>query len=220
VDGLNSEGQSSPREEIVARSQETLRAVARTLESLGTGDLTFGGMPEDTARPAAPNEIRPVPNSGPAPSLDSGPSVEMEFAQEEFPNAILLAEVSRLHHIRSTLREVSSRSELVTTEMLIGLDRSLLLLKELKQAQRAVAGPEVVKEDPSEGALRSTTGEEAHDPNSGLHHEDRLNRLEGELHRLVRHLRSENVSSHRIGEVATVIAGIEERLLRTAEMDR
>ncbi|TVR67658.1 MAG: hypothetical protein EA422_00255 [Gemmatimonadales bacterium] len=216
---MSTDVRNPSREEVLADTHETLRAVARTLESLGTvGDLAPGSVLEDEA------DDRAEPSPGPAPTLGMGLQQEelrtplqrlALFLAESYGElagileglretrgVLQRAEVTRLQHMNATLQEVSSHTEMATTDMLDGLERSLALVDELEL---------ISIEAPDEGTVNGAQSNGAHPPATDP--EDTRDRLRDELHQIMQHLQFQDITSQRIGHASDVLADVEQRLV-------
>lgn len=224
---MSTDVRNPSREEVLADTHETLRAVARTLESLGTvGDLAPEAATEVVDGPTAPDP-------GPEPTMGMG--LEQEelrtplqrlalFLAESYGElagileglretrgVLQRAEVTRLQLMNATLQEVSSHTEVATTDMLDGLERSLALVDELELAQMAAPGGNPVNGGRVNGADPQAAGTDAGSPAADP--EDTRDRLRDELHQVMQHLQFQDITSQRIGHASDVLADVEQRLL-------
>jgi len=218
---MSTDVRNPSREEVLADTHETLRAVARTLESLGT----VGGLAPESVGATADDPA--APDAGPAPTLGIG--LEQEglrtplqrlalFLAESYGElagileglretrgVLKRAEVTRLQATNATLQEVTSHTEVATTDMLDGLERSLALVDELElvpaQAEAAKNGARTNGAEPHADASPAADPEETRD------------QLRDELHMIMQHLQFQDITSQRIGHASDVLADVEARLL-------
>lgn len=222
---MSTDVRNPSREEVLADTHETLRAVARTLESLGT----VGGLAPETA--GATVDEPAAPDAGPAPTLGIG--LEQEglrtplqrlalFLAESYGElagileglretrgVLKRAEVTRLQATNATLQEVTSHTEVATTDMLDGLERSLALVDELELVQPPESAAATVAR--ANGGAPSPDGTHAASPADDP--EETRDQLRDELHMIMQHLQFQDITSQRIGHASDVLADVEARLL-------
>jgi chemotaxis regulatin CheY-phosphate phosphatase CheZ len=127
---------SPTREEVMADTQETLRAVARALDALGPtpdrGDNGLAAGPLDA--------MNPLQRLARFLAESYGELAEILEGLRETRGLFRKAEMHRLQHTHITLQEVTSQTEMATTGMLDGLERCLGLVDTLESP--AVEGEE------------------------------------------------------------------------------
>lgn len=121
---------SPTREEVMADTQETLRAVARALDALGP-------LPEKEGNGAAAlpfDAMNPLQRLARFLAESYGELAEILEGLRETRGLFRKAEMHRLQHTHITLQEVTSQTEMATTGMLDGLERCLGLVDALEAA--------------------------------------------------------------------------------------
>ena len=109
------------------------------------------------------------------------------------------AAMDRLQHTNQKLQEVSSATELATTGMLDGLERSLDLVNRLHDGESEQPEAESTADD-----LRVNN--------------DVRDELRDELHQLITLLQFQDITAQQLGYASGVLTDIEERLVRIAQV--
>ena len=188
-------------------SEATLRQVEGVLTDFRGDAEEPKEMPKDTQ--AARNKVMEVlaaVGDRPAGLRDLVDILEAAYGEvmmivESLRESRGLLEQQAMERLSSThqrLAEVSSATEMAATGMLDGLDRSLVLVDHLEDADNVENGTEDADGERGSSEIR--------------------NELRDELHQLIGLLQFQDITSQQLGYATGVLKDIEERMLRIAQV--
>ncbi|TVR49959.1 MAG: hypothetical protein EA421_17715 [Gemmatimonadales bacterium] len=122
------------RDELLADTEETLRAVARAL-----GTVDAGGAPAVPSR----EPLTPIGSLARFLAESYGELARIMEGLRETRGLFRQAEVEQLKTTHMALQEVTSQTEMATTDMLDGLERSLELVDRIAESGPVDGGEEV-----------------------------------------------------------------------------
>lgn len=202
---MNPELAAPTRDEVMADTQETLRAVARALDALGPVEPSPAVLAE-----ASMAAVNPLHRLARFLSESYGELAEILEGLRETRGLFRKAEMHRLQHTHQTLQEVTSQTEMATTGMLDGLERCLALVDQLEgPSWGSGSGTAVVPPSTDPGEVGRASGGTG--PDAGA---DPRELLRDEIHQVMQHLQFQDITAQRIGHATGVLSDVEDRLLR------